>query len=423
MFRNSVGGDELEKNKKEIVPKFHHYILQDITQPKLTSKVASYNHNLKQRCKVQVLGVDKCVPSSITRKEDYGSDGNLVLVVFALAKNQEEQFALPEKIKNMAQVLRGYRIVYVTTPEITFCSNNQNLWDEYVEQLAYKQLAGNDEQAKSIRQSILDKMGKEWLERLTTSNAKLQIYCSDSEGDIPYIEERTWGKLGDYLEKFIQDNYRICVDKYSGSNQTAMGKPTDLQNWALAGMPNTNVKGACKTMQAVWEKLGIQRTSAWFTNNPQHPLTQMRDFCKEKLNNALRGRGICSIRKIYIDLQKAANGGLLYVPYSAMVLGFVLHEWLTDKRMLQWTNGMMTSRLDAGTLAEIIETVVHNNGASKINGEKEICLLSKEEKEFVKQSGEIFGCSINPDVSVETALETISSHLTQISDNIPLWIL
>ena len=58
--------------------------------------------------------------------------------------------------------------------------------------------------------------------------------------------------------------------------------------------------------------------------------------------------------KIYIELQRVPYG-LRCVPYSAFVLGFVLKGWLTKKPPLQWTNGQITKRLDADTLAEIIE--------------------------------------------------------------------
>ena len=130
----------------------------------------------------------------------------------------------------------------------------------------------------------------------------------------------------------------------------------------------------------------------------------------------------CSIRKLYIDLQRPPFG-LLGVPHSAFVLGFVLKTWLTGQRKLQWTDGVTSKMLDAETLAEIIEAVVKDDGANAIKNEKLICRLSKEEKAFIEQSSVIFGSSPLADGTVEAALNAVGTRLEQISQRVPLWVL
>ena len=72
-----------------------------------------------------------------------------------------------------------------------------------------------------------------------------------------------------------------------------------------------------------------------------------------------------------------------YNALSAFVLGYCLRDTLAKN--YRWTNGQISNDLDIDTLAEIIETVVKDDGANKIgNKEKEICRLSKEEKEFIR---------------------------------------
>jgi len=107
---------------------------------------------------------------------------------------------------------------------------------------------------------------------------------------------------------------------------------------------------------------------------------------------------------------------------SAFSLGFVLKDILVKN--YQWTNYQNTKPLDADTLAEIIETVVKDNGNDKIgNKEKFICRLSKEEKIFVENAPKMFGIiNATPD-NVEKALLSIQSRIESISGRVPLWVL
>jgi hypothetical protein len=204
---------------------------------------------------------------------------------------------------------------------------------------------------------------------------------------------------------------------------TALGAPKALKNWALAGMQFETANGTQKNFVKIFEQKGISGDEAWFYQNPQHSLSKMRDLCEKKLKNTVGINMTCSVRKIYIELQRAPYG-LRCVPYSAFVLGFVLKGWLIKIPPLQWTNGQISKRLDADTLAEIIDSVVDDDGANKIKDEKLICRLSKEEKAFVEQSSEMFGITeSNPDGTVEAALDTVQRRIEQMSGRVPLWVL
>ena len=74
-------------------------------------------------------------------------------------------------------------------------------------------------------------------------------------------------------------------------------------------------------------------------------VTQLRDKCKAWQENTVGAGNTCSIRKLYIDLQRPPFG-LLGVPHSAFVLGFVLKTWLTGQRKLQWTDGVTSKALE-----------------------------------------------------------------------------
>ena len=266
-------------------------------------------------------------------------------------------------------------------------------------------------------------MEKDWLDKVSTQNQCLKSYKPNING-IPFVEDLSWGQLNTYLDSFVKESFEYFVDDLSGYNMTAMGAPNRLKNWALAGLsdPVSVPPGAWKSVLGNFETNNIISSPEWFTQHNTHALSRMHDFCKKKLNNTV-GRGEnCSIRKFYIELQRPPFG-LLCMPFSAFILGFVLKDWLTSSRQLQWTNGSLSKKLDIDTLAEIIESVVKDDGNNKIKDEKLICRLSKEEKIFVEQSSTIFGIPQQPNGTVENTLKEIASRLETISERVPLWVL
>jgi len=113
---------------------------------------------------------------------------------------------------------------------------------------------------------------------------------------------------------------------------------------------------------------------------------------------------------------------LRYNTLSAFVLGYCLRDIL--QKGYQWTNGQLADPLDAGTLAEIIEAVVKDDGNDKLGAkEKLICRLSREEKKFIESAPQIFGAVPITNATVESVLSQIQSRVETISAKVPLWVL
>ena len=74
-------------------------------------------------------------------------------------------------------------------------------------------------------------------------------------------------------------------------------------------------------------------------------------------------------------------------------------------------------------MAEIIESVVKNDGQGDIKGEKFICRLSKEDRAFIEKGPSIFGLVPQQDATVEKVLLQIQDHIEKVSSKVPLWIL
>lgn len=418
-FRDRSDTKEIEEKKASLDGKFGDLVLKD-TENELDKQLKGVNYG--RRYVVRAAGIKGLSASNIAKRESFGSTGNQVLVQFILARDEQEQLRIPDKARELAKQFKDHRMLFVTLPEVNFCRDKAKAWEEFTENSARLALA-SDSASKKVFETQIGNAKAAWHSKVTSA-VKLVVYKPNPNGE-PFTEEVTWGQLKkDWLTSYTKQTFDAYTDDLCGFNITAFAASIALQSWAWAGIEFDRFAkpGAWKTVVATWQKKGITGDKTWFDANPNHPLTQLRDFCKKRLDNTVGAGNTCSIRKIYIELQRPPFG-LLGVPHSAFVLGFVLKTWLTGQRKLQWTDGVISKALDAATLAQIIEAVVKNDGSGAIKNEKLICCLSKEENAFIEQSSAIFGISPLVDGTVEAALNAIGTRLENISQSVPLWVL
>lgn len=418
-FRDRSDTEEIKKKMAELEAKFGDLVLKD-TEAELDKQLKGVNYG--RRFDVRAAGVGGLSASGIAKRESFSDNGNRVLVQFILARDEQERLRIPEKAKELAKQFRDHRMLFVTLPEVSFCRDNAKAWEEFTENNARLALAG-DGASRKVFETQVNSAKAGWLSKVTSAS-KLVVYKPNPNGET-FAEEVTWGQLKkDKLTAYAKLAFEAYTDDLCGFNISAFAAPTALQSWALAGMKFDMFEksGPWKTVVTTWQKNGVTGGDAWFDANPNHPLTRLRDKCKAWQDNTVGAGNTCSIRKLYIDLQRPPFG-LLCVPHSAFVLGFVLKTWLTGQRKLQWTDGVTSKALDAAALAEIIEVVVKDDGANAIRNEKLICRLSKEEKAFIEQGSVIFGSRPLADGTVEAALNAVAKRLEQISQRVPLWVL
>jgi hypothetical protein len=422
-FRDRSDTDEIMKKKAALEDKFGELVLND-TEIELFKQLKGINYG--GRYDIRSAGIKGLSASNIKKRDSFSDKGNRVLVQFILARDDQEQLRIPDKARELAKHFKDHRMLFVTLPEVSFCRDNANAWEEFKENSARLALT-NDSSSKRVFETQVKSAKEVWYSKIMTA-AKLIVYKPNPKGE-SFTEEVTWGQLKkEWLTGYTKQAFNAYTDDLcsfnSGFNISAFAAPTALQSWALAGMEFDKFArpGAWKTVVATWQKNGVNGDEAWFDSNPNHPLTQLREFCKKRQDSTVGAGNTCSIRKLYIDLQRPPFG-LLCVPHSAFVLGFVLKTWLTGQRKLQWTDGVTSKTLDAAALAEIIEAVVKDDGTNSIKNEKLICRLSKEEKAFIEKSSVIFGNSPLADGTVESALNVIATRIEQISERVPLWVL
>lgn len=418
LFRSSVGGAELEKKIKELESKFHS-LLSDKTADNLRNHIK--NDNPAGRYEVRVSDVTNLSPSQITTttRECYSKDGNQILVWFVLAKDKGEQLQIPEKIRGFLKHYHDHRIVCLAFPNLTFCDTNAEMWNEYIKQYA-QILLTNDMTAKKQHQDTIDKMNAAWFSRIKAKGQVIKAYKPVENGECT-VTEISWDTLKTLLTGFVEATLTNCIDSFAQGQITAFAT-TAYKAWAMAGIQFDSVStNPYKQLVTSFKQQGITSEKEWFARHSHHPISKVWELFEGKIKNTI-GKGTnCSIRKVYIELRRSPFG-MRPNALSAFVLGFVLKEILT--RNYQWTNEQITQPLDAETLAEIIESVVKDDGNDNIKYEKLICRISKEERIFVEQASKMFGIA-NPDPNgtVESVLLAIQNRIEKISGRVPLWVL
>jgi hypothetical protein len=428
LFATSVGGKELATKMAEYEPKFHELLsdktVEELKKFNLKSVISAFSAG---RLDVRVSDIGHTTLTNITAatRDKYSSEQNkdtgAVCLWFVVAKNKDEQLQVPDKIKAILTQLRDHRIVMFYFSHLTFCDNNTALWNDYITQYAQYMLE-NDSTAKDQRKKACERLEKEWFDRIKKSEAAIRVY-NIVNGQV-VSNDTSWANMKQFAVDYVKRTLPYCVD-YLTVQTTAFGQ-TGLQSWAKAGMIfDVSQLGTSFAQQKqlinTLTGQGISANENWFTQNSSHPFSQIRTLFDRKIMNTVGKGTILSIRKVYIELQRAPYG-LKYNALSAFTLGFALAHILL--KGYQWDNLQKTGALDIDTLAEIIESVVKDDGQDKIKGEKFICRLSSQEKAFVEKGPQMFGVTATiPDARVEDVLLQIQNCIEQKSGKVPLWVL
>ena len=384
----------------------------------LTEHTKNYRKFSSWRFDIRVTDASHTNLTNITQttRDNYASginkDEGSVCLWFVVAKDHNEQLSIPQKIEGLLNQLRDHRILMFTFPSLSFCHKNKNLWNDYVRQ--YVQYISDKDAL--IKKSIKD-MEDDWFGELRKLDAGIKVYSFNS-GQV-VVKDTNWNAFRELITRYVRKTMEYNVD-YLGFRDEHFNN-SHLQNFAKAGI---SLMTGYSPASALINKLkadGLTDDLGWFAANPDHPLGAIHSLFEKKFANTVGKGGHQSIRKIYIELKRAPFG-LRYNALSAFVLGYSLRDIL--QKGYQWTNGQLTRPLDADTLAEIIETVIKDDGKDSLGTkEKLICRLSREEKKFIEKAPEMFGATPNADATVNSVLSQIQMRVEAESAKVPLWML
>jgi len=348
--------------------------------------------------------------------EKINKDDGSVCLWFVVAKDHNEQLVIPQKIDSMLRQLNDHRILMFTFPNLSFCHNNKNLWMEYIRQYA-QYMTENNTTAKNQIRSALDEVEDNWIKELRKNESLIRVH-QYKDGSI-VTSDIGWNQFKELITGYVRKMMKFNVDHLGFRDEHFNN--SHLQNFAKAGMTLTTGYSPALALINKLKADGLTDDVNWFTQNPDHPLGAIHALFMKKFANTVGRGGQQSIRVIYIELKRAPYG-LRYNALSAFVLGYCLRDILTKN--YHWTNGQRSDPLDMDTLAEIIETVVKDDGNNKIgNKEKEICQLSKADKEFINKAPVMFDATPIANATVESVLIQIQSRVETESAKVPLWVL
>jgi hypothetical protein len=275
----------------------------------------------------------------------------------------------------------------------------------------------NDKTAKDQCRKAYERLEGDWFSRI--KDVKTQIKFHTVVNGQVVANDTSWGKFKDIIGDYVRRTLACCVDYLT--EQTIAFGASGLQTWAKAGIQFDATANPYRQLVQTFKGQGITADTNWFTQNAIHPIARIRSLFDKKIANTIDKGMNLSIREVYIELQRAPFG-MKYNALSAFVLGIALRHIL--EKGYQWDNLQRTGALDADTLAEIIESVVKDDGQDRIKGEKLICRLSREEKAFVEKAPRMFGITnADADIRVEDVLGQIQTRIENISGRVPLWIL
>jgi hypothetical protein len=414
---STVKLEDIEKYRD----KFHD-LLHEKAEAKLEEHTKNYRKYSSGRFDIRVSDASHTTLTNInqTTRDKYtekiNKDDGSVCLWFVVAKDHNEQLAIPQKIGNLLKQLHDHRILMFTLPKLSFCHSNKNLWSEYIRQYA-QYMTENDAAAKKQIRDTLDGIENDWFKAIQKNDAVIRVHYYEN-GSIK-ISDITWSQFKDLITRYVRKTMEFSVD-HLGFQDPHFGN-SSLQAYAKAGITFSPQTGPIANLVNKLKKDGVSDDPNWFAHNLDHPLGAIHALFEKKFANTVGRGGQQSIRVIYIELKRAPYG-LRYNALSAFVLGYCLRDILQNN--YRWTNGQISNDLDLDTLAEIIETVVKDDGANKLgNKEKEICRLSKAEKEFIKKVPVMFGTTPIANATVEGVLSQIQSKVEAESAKAPLWVL
>lgn len=419
---STVKPEDVEKYR----PQFHE-LLHERTQKMLEEKTKADRQYSSGRFDIRVSDESHTTLTNITAatrvkySNELANDGSVCLW-FVIDRDHDAQLVTPQRISNILNQLHDHRIIMFTFPQLSFCHSNKTLWSEYIRQYA-QYMAENDKTVKrQIRDDerhngTLDKIEAEWFDDLKRSNTLIRVYRMKNGTMI--TQDIVWSDFKQLITGYVRETMEYSVD-YLCSRTEFFGIQ-QLSRYAKAGVDVASTYGPISAFLGTMKSAKLEDRDYFFAQNPNHPLTAIHALLQKKMSNTVGSGGQFSLRKAYIELQRAPYG-LRYNALTAFVLGYCLGDIL--KKNYQWTNEQMTKPLDADTLAEIIEAVVKDNGENKLGvKEKLICRLSKEERTFIKKAPEIFGIGSVADATIPTVLSLIQTEVEKKSARVPLWVL
>jgi len=108
-FRDNSNAKDIEEKKSGLYSKFNDLILKD-TEVLLAQQLKSVNYG--GRLDVRVTGINGLSASNIAKRDSFGCNGNRILLQFIMARDEQDQLRIPDKVKELAKQFNDHRMLF-----------------------------------------------------------------------------------------------------------------------------------------------------------------------------------------------------------------------------------------------------------------------------------------------------------------------
>ena len=207
---------EVEKYR----PKFHEFLVAEGLKDEIDKLTKSWRGGANYsagRFEIRATGVSHTQHYRLqtATREKFSStkppkDDGSICLWFVAAQNKEESLVAPERIRGVLEHLRDHRIVMFDFPELTFCSDYLERWDEYVQKRAEYALESHGSAKEEIKKTY-ERIEREYYDKIVKKDPKIVAYYADRNGVVESREAR-WSELGKFFAEYVKNYLPCCVD-------------------------------------------------------------------------------------------------------------------------------------------------------------------------------------------------------------------
>jgi predicted HicB family RNase H-like nuclease len=276
---STVKQEDIEKWRD----KFHD-LLSETAKVKLEEHTKNYRKYSSGRFDIRVSDAGHTTLTNINQAtrdrytEKISKDDGSVCLWFVVAKDHDEQLAIPQKIDGILRQLNDHRILMFTFPHLSFCHSNKNLWSEYIRQYA-QYMTENNTTAKNQIRAALDGIENDWIKELQKNDAVIRVH-KFKNGAIT-TTDINWNQFRELITGYVRKTMKFSVD-HLGFQDPHFGN-SSLQAYAKAGINFSGSAGPIANLVNTLKKNGVTDDPNWFAQNPDHPLAAIHALFEKKM--------------------------------------------------------------------------------------------------------------------------------------------
>lgn len=350
---------------------------------------------------------------AIAFAQDQEHQHNIYALV-AFAKDNNEAAVIKRKIQELMQKNPDNGVIFIDASKTLLGEDKFNEWVEDKATAAY--YTGKDNSQSQQYTTYAKTILTDWRERIKSGNF---IVYSNS-----YPTGDTVSNADSLVEMLYEENkkvFRLGLETLQ-INHANMWTASALPLGAQCGAEE-KVTGTYNTQKRmILENAfnGAWQIPDYWKVAPSNPISRMKLYLNDIIEEKMESEGRISIREIYNSL-KDAPIGLMPCNASAFALGFLLKEYVNDGKY-SWSDNVSSDELSMDKFKTMIADVIKlDNTDNKHYRDNYIVTMTPEQKSFMELTSSSFGIDKKLCSSLEHTRERLRAKMKDMG--FPIWSL